>query len=41
MYHVGSIAGVIDVKMFYVYSHGPNLEPCEMSIKEPPLTLQP
>ncbi len=41
MYHVSSIVGPINVNTLYVYFHGPNLEPCEMSIKEAPLKLQP
>jgi hypothetical protein len=41
MYHVGSTASPINVKTFYVYFHGPNLELCEMNIKEPSLKLQP
>ncbi len=41
MYHVSSSTGPINVKTLYVYSCGPNLETCEMNIKEPPLKLQP
>jgi hypothetical protein len=40
MYHVTSIMGPINIKTFYI-SYGSSLEPCEMSIKEPPLKLRP